>query len=152
MKIDADSVESYIAALPADRQMPFRRLMAVVRENLPEGFEECFSYGGPAFSVPHSLYPAGYHANPKEPLPFISLLSQKSFIGFYHLGVYAQPDLYEWFVQSYKALDMGRLDMGKSCIRLRKLDRIPYPLLGKLCQKMSVSEWIDIYESRLKRG
>ena len=146
MKYEAESVDAYIEQIPEEKKPAFRRLRAVVLGNLPEGFEECISYGGPAYAVPHSIYPKGYHCNPDEPLPFISILSQKNYIGFYHGGIYVYPDLQEWFKNEWEKLDIGRLDMGKSCIRLKKIDNIPYDLLGELCSKITVAQWIAKYE------
>ena len=118
---------------------------------MPKGFEETMSYGMIGYVVPHSLYPSGYHCNPKLPLPFISIASQKNFVALYHMGLYADAALMEYFKAGYAASDAGKLDMGKSCIRFKKLDRIPYELLGELCEKMSVADWIQTYESALKR-
>ena len=151
MKYDVKTVDEYINALPEERKGPFKKLRALIKASLPEGFEECLSYGGPSFSVPHSLYPPGYHCKPSEPLPFISILSQKNYIGFYHMGISEFPDILEWFVREYGRLNIGKLDMGKSCIRLKKIDKIPYDLLGELCGKIQVSEWIDVYERQIKK-
>lgn len=151
MKYAVKTVEEYISRLPEERIDAFLKLRQVIMDNLPRGFEECISYGMPAFAVPHSLYPAGYHCKPDEPLPFISLGNQKNFIGLYHMGFYAFPQIAEWFEKEYMALNIGRLDMGKSCIRLKKMDRIPFGLIGELCRKISVEDWIAVYEKELKR-
>ncbi len=151
MTYDADTVSDYVSQLPDDRRGAFERLLEVVRENIPEGFDECMSYGFPSFAVPHSIYPAGYHCKPEEPVPFLSLGNQKNFIGFYHMGIYTRPDLLEWFEREWARRDVGKLDMGKSCIRLKKPDRIPYDLLGELCTKITVDEWIETYEREIKR-
>lgn len=151
MTYQVKTVNEYIEAIPEERRAAFVKLLSTIKDNLPEGFEECLSYGGPAFSVPHSIYPAGYHCKPEEPLPFIALASQKHFIGFYHMGIYARPDLLEWFQKEWAKLDIGKLNMGKSCIRLKNMNKIPYKLLGELCTRISVQEWIETYEKGLEK-
>lgn len=147
----ANTLEAYYRALPEERREAMLKLRQSLADNLPEGFSEAMSYGMPGFVVPHSIYPNGYHVKPEEPLPFISLASQKNFIGFYHMGIYSDPDLHQWFVAEYPKHVKSKLDMGKSCVRLKKIEQIPYKLIGELAQKMSVEEWIDIYENNLKR-
>ena len=151
MKYKASTVEEYIASLPEDRIDVFLKLRQVIKENIPKEFEECLSYGMPGFAVPHSIYPAGYHCKPEEPLPFISLGNQKNFIGFYHMGIYQFPEIADWFEREYLSLRIGKLDMGKSCIRLKKMEKIPYDLIGELCRKITVEEWIAVYEKEMKR-
>jgi len=151
MNYQAGSVVEYIESLPEDRIEAFQRLRETVKENLPRGFVESLSYGIPGFVIPHSLYPAGYHCKPEEPLPFISIGNQKHFIGFYHMGIYVFPDIAAWFEKEYLALDLGKPDMGKSCIRLKKMDRIPYSLLGQLCRKITAEDWIAAYEKEIRR-
>ena len=142
-----DTAESYIAIQPIERQEALEKLRQVIRMNLPEGFQETIQYGMIGYVVPHTLYPKGYHVNPKEPLPFIALANQKGYIAFYHLGIYADKSLLDWFVKSYESLNIGKLDMGKSCIRFKKIDKIPYDLVGGLCSKLTVEEYTKIYES-----
>lgn len=151
MRIEAKSMDEYISKLPEDRKEAITRMREVILGNLPEGFEEGMSYGMPGYYVPHSVYPAGYHCNPKEPLPFLSIASQKNFVALYHMGIYAEKDLMDWFLQEYPKHTDAKLDMGKSCIRFKKLDQIPYELIGELASKMSSKEWIDLYEKNLKR-
>ena len=151
MRYYVETVEEYIASLPDDRAEAYTKLRKVIKESLPKGFDECFSYGMPVFAVPHSIYPEGYHCKPEEPLPFISLGNQKNFIAFYHLGIYAFPEILDWFKSEYLALNIGKPDMGKSCIRFKKMDKIPYDLIGKLCRKINVEEWIHAYEKELKK-
>lgn len=150
MPTNATTPLEYLASLPEDRQEPMQRLRDVLEKHLPEGFEFGMSYGMPAFVVPHSMYPAGYHCKPEEPLPFISLASQKNFIALYHMGIYADPALLEWFVGEYPKYVKSKLDMGKSCIRFKKPADIPYGLIGELAEKMTPRQWIDLYESILK--
>ncbi len=151
MKYEAETVEDYLNAVPEERKEALSKLRKTLLDNLPKGFEELISYGMPSYSVPFSLYPQGYHCNPTIPLPFISFASQKNFIGFYHLGIYSDEEILFWFTEAYQKLNIGRLDMGKSCIRFKKIDRIPYELLGELVSKITVEQWIAIYEKHLKR-
>ncbi|MBX2818566.1 MAG: DUF1801 domain-containing protein [Rhodothermaceae bacterium] len=147
----ADSVNEYIENVPEDRKEPMMKLRAAILDNLPEGFQETMGYGMPAYAVPHSIYPDGYHCKPEEPVPFINIASQKNFIAFYHMGVYAMPALLEWFQAEYPKHMKTKLDMGKSCIRFKNVNKIPYELLGELVAKVSVDEWIEVYESSIKK-
>lgn len=151
MKSTANTVTEYIEQLPAERKDAVARLKQVIADNLPEGFQETMGYGMIAFVVPHGCYPDGYHCDPKLPLPFINLASQKSFIALYHMGLYANPDLLKWFTEAYPKHCKKKLDMGKSCIRFKKNEDIPYELIGELSRKMSVANWIDTYERNYKR-
>lgn len=151
MTIKARTIAEYVKQIPEDRQQVFEKLLSILRENLPPGFEECLSYGMPAFSVPHSLYPQGYHVSPQVALPFISIASQKNFIAFYHMGLYATPELNSWWQEEYPKYSKRKLDMGKSCVRFKKMDDIPFELIQKLAQKVSPEEWIATYEKQLKK-
>jgi uncharacterized protein YdhG (YjbR/CyaY superfamily) len=151
MQIQANSPEHYIEQLPEDRQEPMNRLRATIKDNLPRGFEECISYGMIGYVVPKSLYPDGYHCDPKLPLPFINLASQKNYIALYHSCVYANEELMNWFKTEYPKHSKYKLDMGKSCIRFKRMDDIPYELVGELCSKISPQEWIELYEKQIKR-
>ncbi|MHB1279475.1 MAG: DUF1801 domain-containing protein [Bacteroidia bacterium] len=151
MNYPAAAADEYMSLLPPDRIEPMLRLREVIIENLPDGFSESPGYGMLGYCVPHSIYPAGYHCNPKDPLPFMGIASQKNFIAFYHMGMYAIPQLREWFVTEYPKHVKSKLDMGKSCVRFKKMDQIPYELIGELVKKMSVEEWIGTYERNLKR-
>ena len=151
MKAVGATVEAILSNLPPERAAPFNKLHEVIVQNLPKGFEAAISYGGLGYVVPHSLYPAGYHCKTTEPLPFAGLASQKNSINFYHMGIYSDPKLYDWFVSEFPKHTKQKLDMGKSCIRFKKMDDIPYQLLGELMQKMTVQDWVSIYESNLKR-
>ena len=117
--------------------------------NLPNGFEEQISYGHIGFVVPHSMYPNGYHCDPTSPLPFIGLASQKNFIALYHMGIYSDEKLLNWFIEEYPKHAKRKLDMGKSCIRFKKTDDIPYDLIGKLASKITLYQWIATYEKNL---
>ena len=151
MKAEGKTVEEILINLPEDRVEPFNKLHDVIVKNLPKGFEAAISYGGLGYVIPHSLYPAGYHCKPSEPLPFAGLASQKNSINFYHMGIYSNPKLLNWFVTEYPKHSKQKLDMGKSCIRFKKFDEIPYQLIGELMQKMSANDWINIYEKNLKK-
>jgi hypothetical protein len=142
----ATSVDQYMEELPDDRIEAMSQLRSIIIKNIPKGFEEYFNYGMVCFVVPHKLYPAGYHCKPSDPLPFISIASQKNFIAFYHMGIYSDKSLHDWFVDEYNKLDLPKLDMGKSCIRFKKVDKIPLKLIGELVKKMTVKDWIGIYE------
>lgn len=151
MQHKSTSPEDYISQLPEERKAPMENLRIVLTENLPKGFEENMSYGMIGYSVPHSIYPAGYHCDPKIPLPFISIASQKNFIAFYHMGIYAKPELHDWFVAEYPKYVKTKLDMGKSCIRFKKPELIPFELLAELVKKITVEEWIGMYESEFRK-
>lgn len=105
----------------------------------------------PGYVVPHEIYPAGYHCDPKLPLPFVAIASQKNFIAFYHMGIYAIPELQKWFTTEFPKHSTAKLDMGKSCIRFKKPEHIPYQLLGELIKKLPVKDWIKVYEENIKK-
>lgn len=143
----AMSVEAYIEALPTERREAFEKLLQVIRANIPPGFEMTLQYGMVSFVVPHRLYPAGYHCKPSDPLPFASIANQKQGIHFYHMGLYGRQDLLRWFQEEFSAHTARKPDMGKSCVRFRGGKDIPYALIGKLMQKISVQEYISMYEA-----
>ena len=151
MKIEANSPDEYVEKVPEERRDSFKRLRQIVLDHLPAGFEEVMSYGMIGYVVPHSLYPDGYHCTPALPLPFMNIANQKNFIAFYHMGIYAEPELLQWFLAEYEALNLRKLDMGKSCIRFKKSGEIPFELIGKLVAKRSPEDWIAVYESQLKK-
>lgn len=151
MQIFADTPDQYVAQLPDDRKVAINALRQTIMENLPPGFEEAVGYGMIGYVVPHSLYPAGYHCDPKQPLPFMGMASQKNFVAVYHMGIYADPTLLDWFTAEYAKRVKGKLDMGKSCIRFKKPHEIPLELIGDLAKQMTVEEWIALYEKGLKR-
>lgn len=151
MKTPGNSVQDIIDNQPEERKEAFSKLHQVIVDNLPKGFEPALSYGMLGYVVPHSIYPAGYHCKPSEPLPFASIASQKNSINFYHMGVYAKPDLLDWFVAEYPKHSNQKLDMGKSCVRFKKIEEIPYDLIAQLMRKMTVEDWIEIYETNYKK-
>ena len=146
MQSKAITVDQYIAELPEERQKVIVQLRKQIKKNLPKGFKECMGYGMMGYVVPHSLYPAGYHCNPKDPLPFMNIASQKNFVAVYSMGIYSNPKLAKWFIDEYAKAGVGKLDMGKSCIRLKNLSKVPYELFGLLASKLTVAEWIEQYE------
>jgi hypothetical protein len=149
MRSEATTPEEYLEILPADRKQAIGELRKILLENLPDGFSEIMNYGMIGYVVPHTLYPKGYHCSPEQPLPFINIASQKNFIALYHLGLYADQSLLEWFVQEYPKYSKAKLDMGKSCIRFKKVAQIPFNLIGELAAKITPAEWINIYENKL---
>jgi uncharacterized protein YdhG (YjbR/CyaY superfamily) len=151
MTSKATTPEQYIKELPSDRKEAITQLRNTVLKNLPTGFKETMSYGMLGYVVPHEIYPGGYHCDPKLPLPFANIASQKNFIAFYHMGVYAMPELLKWFTTEYAKQSLAKLDMGKSCMRFKKPDQIPYKLIGELIKKVSVKDWIKTYEENIKR-
>ncbi|MPR37020.1 DUF1801 domain-containing protein [Salmonirosea aquatica] len=151
MQSQAETPAEYIDSLPEDRKEALQKLREVISENLPEGFMETMSYGMIGYVVPHLVYPPGYHCDPNLPLPFMSIASQKNFVAVYHMGIYADEKLLEWFTSEYPHYSKTKLDMGKSCMRFKKLDQIPFALIGELAGKMSAQEWIGLYETKFKR-
>ncbi|MCC6462323.1 MAG: DUF1801 domain-containing protein [Saprospiraceae bacterium] len=147
----ATTVAEYLQVIPEERRAPIEKLRETILENLPKGFEEGIGYGMIAYVVPHRLYPAGYHCDPKLPLPFVNIASQKNFIALYHMGLYANPPLLDWFVTEYTKHCKSKLDMGKSCIRFKKPEHIPFALIGALMQKITMEQWIGMCEQHVKR-
>ena len=151
MKIEAQSVQEYLENLPDERKEPIEKLRKIISENLPSGFEEQLSYGMIGYVVPKSIYPKGYHCTPELPLPFLSIASQKNSINLYHMGIYADEKLLNWFQEEFPKYSKKKLDMGKSCMRFKKPEDIPFELIAELLQKMSPQEWISLYEKLYKK-
>ena len=151
MQYQATSVDDYISQVPEDRKEALTKLRKVINSHIPKGFEEGIQYGMIGYYVPHSLYPNGYHCTPEIPLPFMSFASQKNSVNIYHMCVYSDKKLHDWFVAEYPKYSKRKLDMGKSCIRFKKPEDIPYELIGELASKITVDEWIAIYEKNLKK-
>jgi uncharacterized protein YdhG (YjbR/CyaY superfamily) len=151
MQSTALTPQEYLDSLPEDRKEALSKLRDTIIQNLPPGFQEGMGYGMLGWSVPHSTYPAGYHCDPKQPLPFLGLASQKNNISFYHMGVYANQELYDWFVAEYPKHVKTKIDMGKSCIRFKKPENIPYALIGELVSKITPQQWIETYEAAFKK-
>lgn len=151
MQSIAATVDQYVEELPEERKAAIKKLRAVIKKNIPKGFQECMGYGMAGYVVPHSKYPAGYHCNPKDPLPFMNFASQKNFIALYHMGVYSDPALLKWFQEAHAKASPKKLDMGKSCIRYKKPEDIPFELIGELVSKITPDEWIERYERAFKK-
>lgn len=151
MQYDAKDVEDYIRQIPDERIPYFKQLRKTILDNIPSGFVECINYKMIGYVIPHNVYPDGYHCNPKDPLPFCNIASQKNFIALYHSGIYAIPEIYDWFVSEYPKHNKRKLDMGKSCVRFKKPEEIPFDLIAELMQKLTVQQWIQHYESAIKK-
>lgn len=151
MSTRAATIAEYLEGLSPERRAVMDQLRNVINQHLPKGFQEVISYGMIGWVVPHSLYPSGYHCDPKLPLPFLSIASQKNFVALYHMGMYSDPALLNWFTAEYPKHCKTKLDMGKSCVRLKKMEDIPYQLIGELASKVTVDQWIETYEKALKR-
>ena len=150
MQVFVETPDLYVDQLPDDRRLVVNKLRKTILENLPEGFEETMGYGMIGYVVPHTIYAAGYHCDPKLPLPFMGVASQKNFVALYHMGLYANQELMSWFADEYSKYSKTKLDMGKSCIRFKKMDQIPYELIAQLARKITVNEWIETYEFYFK--
>ncbi|BDD06000.1 DUF1801 domain-containing protein [Aureibacter tunicatorum] len=147
MKINADTVKGYLSQVPESQKENFTLLYQTIKNNIPQGFQECINYGMIGFVIPHSIYPPGYHCNNKLPLPFINIGVQKNFIGLYHMGLYANAELLKWFQEEYTKALNKKPDMGKSCIRFKNNAQIPIDIIAKLSQKTTPVQWIETYES-----
>lgn len=145
--LKAATPEEYVQLVPDQFKDSVIELRKVILKNIPNGFLETISYNMLGFVVPHSKYPNGYHCDPKLPLPFASIAAQKNFVAVYHMGVYAMPELYQWFVDEHAKRSKKKLDMGKSCIRYKKYEDIPFDLIGELFNKVTPDQWIQVYET-----
>jgi len=144
--MSAITPKEYLDSLPNDRKKVISKLRTAVKKNLPKGFKEEMNYNMLGYVVPHSIYPNGYHCDTSKPLPFINIASQKNFVAVYHMGLYSDKKLMNWFVKAFAKASDAKLDMGKSCIRFKKMDAIPYELMGELAGKVTPQEWINTYE------
>lgn len=153
MTSKASTVEQYLSEIDdPDKKTMTEKLRTTILKNLPDGYKECMNYGMIGYVVPHSLYPKGYHCTPELPLPFMNIASQKNSVNLYHMGIYMKQDLLDWFVNEYKKNYKAKLDMGKSCMRFKKEENIPYALIGELVKKLSTDEYIQLYESILNKN
>jgi hypothetical protein len=150
MQSKSKTVTEYIDSLSPERRQIINSIRKVILKNLPKGFQEEMNYGMIGYVVPHKIYPEGYHCDPTLPLPFLGLASQKNFIAIYHMGIYAQPKLLEWFQDEWRVHSTKKLDMGKSCIRVKKPEDVPLDLIGELVTKLTPQQWIGIYEKAFK--
>lgn len=149
MQSKAKTADEYLLTLPDERAEIIAALRSEIKRNLPKGFEETMQYGMISYVVPHKLYPQGYHTNPKDALPFMSVASQKNHIAVYHMAVYGA--LHDWFVNAWKKATDKKLDMGKSCIRFKKAEDIPVKLIGELASKLTPKQWVEMYERSIKK-
>ena len=150
-KLKALSVSSYLENVEVSKKEAFLKLRETIKNNIDSTFNEEINYGMIGYVVPHEVYPSGYHCDPKLPLPFLAIAAQKNFIALYHMGIYMEPTLMDWFVGEYPKYVKSKLDMGKSCIRFKKPEDIPFELIAELIKKMTANDWIKLYESKLKR-
>ena len=146
MQSKAATVEQYLAELPEDRREALQAIRETILKNLPKGYEEGMQYGMIGYFVPHSVYPPGYHCDPKQPLPFASLASQKNYISIYLGCIYMIAEHQAWFREAW-AKTGKKLDMGKSCVRCKKLEDVPLKLIGQAIQRVPVKEFIEHYEA-----
>lgn len=150
MNKNVKSPAEYIESLPEERRIAISAIREAILKNLPEGFSEVISYGMISYVVPHTLFPQGYHVNPSQPLPFISIASQKNYIALYHMALYSNEKLLNWFKTEYPKHSQKKLDIGKSCVRFKNLKEIPFQFIGELAAKIKPQEWINIYQRSLK--
>jgi uncharacterized protein YdhG (YjbR/CyaY superfamily) len=150
MQSTASSVDEYIDKLDSKWKAGIIKIRTIIKENIPAGFVETMSYGMIGYVVPHSKYPKGYHVTPNLPLPFISLAAQKNYIALYHMGLNGNPKLKDWFVSEYQKTYNRKMDMGKGCFRFNKNENVPYELIKKLVQKISIDAYIQKYEELIK--
>ena len=151
MQSKAKTVSEYLKELPQDRRKAISAVRDVMRKNMPNGFEEGMQYGMIGYYVPHSRYPDGYHCDPKQPLPYAHLASQKNYMSIYLMCVYGNEEDHAWFVDAWEATGK-KLDMGKSCVRFKSLDDVPLEVVGKAVKRTTVKKFIDFYESAIKQG
>jgi len=145
-----NNTEDYIQQIPDGRKPIFLEILHKIRLNIPDGFQECINYGMIGFVVPKKIYTPGYHCDSRLPLPFVNLASQKNYIALYHMGIYSNSQLLDWFQKEYKDQCKYKLDMGKSCIRFKRMDDIPLKLIGELMKKMTPEQWIAQYEESIR--
>ena len=150
MQSKAKTVDEYVASLPEDRREAIGALRAVILKNLPKGYEEGMQWGMPSYFVPHSAYPAGYHCQPDQPLPFVSLASQKNHMAFYGFCIYMDEELKIRFVEAWKKTGK-KLDMGKSCVRFKKLEDVPLKVIGDAVKRVPMKKFIKQYEEQLQQ-
>lgn len=146
MQYQAKTSKEYIDQLPDERKEVVQKIYNILQEYMPKGFEYRINYKMPSVVIPKSTYEGGYHCDPSLPVPFVSVASQKNFVALYHSGIYAIPELYDWFVAEFPKHSKRKLDMGKSCIRFKKMDDIPYDLIKELAEKISPEQYLEVYK------
>jgi hypothetical protein len=147
----AKTVAEYLAELPPDRRDALNAVRKVILKNLPAGIEETIGYGVINYVVPHKLFPAGYHCDPTQPLGFAALASQKNYMAIYLMTCYGHKETNDWFVKAYKATGK-KLDMGKSCVRFKKLEDLPLDVIGQAIARVPLDKYIKAYEESRKRA
>ncbi len=152
MQSKATTVKAYLKDLPADRREALEQVRKVILKNLDPKFEEGMQYGMIGYFVPHAIFPAGYHCDPSQPLPFASVASQKNHMAIHLMCIYSIPAQLEWFLEAWEKSGCKKPDMGKSCIRFKKLDDIPLDVIGKLIKRVTAAKFISNYESVLEAG
>lgn len=145
----AASPEAYLAALPDDRRAVVTAVCEAIRPHLPEGIEEGMQYGMIGWYVPHSIHPDGYHCNPEEPVPYASVANQKAKVSVYLFCMYTDPDLAAWFADAYRAWLGRKPDMGKSCVRFKRVEDVPVELLAEVVRRMPLDTFLDRYTARI---
>jgi hypothetical protein len=147
VKSDARTVDEYLVGLPDDRRVAIEAVRAVILENLPTGYEECMDFGMITYVIPLERYPNTYNGHP---LMAIALASQKNHMAVYLHNIYADPEIAEWFTNEYKATGK-RMDIGKSCVRFRKLENLPLELIGNAVTMTPPNKYIERYEASRRR-
>jgi hypothetical protein len=148
MQSTAATVEEYLAELPEDRRAAMSAVRAVILANLPEGYAETMQYGMIGYVVPHSIYPPGYHCDPKQALPYAHLGSQKNYMSLYLMGVYMHEETSTWFREAWAATGK-KLDMGKSCVRFKKAEDLPLEVIGQVIARIPAERYITGMEAVL---
>ena len=145
-----DSIDRYIASVPIERRDAYTRLVTDIDRQIDPRFAPTVAYGMPTWVVPHEIYPAGYHCDPTIGVPFLSLANQSRYIAYYHMGIYSDPATLDWFTEAFAKTGL-RLNMGRSCIRFTNPSRIPFDLMAELTARISVDDYLAMYERTLKR-
>lgn len=149
MQSKAATIDAYLKELPADRRAAIQAVRDAINKNIDRKFQEGMQYGMPAWFVPHSIYPAGYHCDPRQPVPFVSIASQKNHMSIYMFCIYSQPGEAERFAKAWKAAGK-KLDMGKGCVRFKKIEDVPLEVIGDAVKRITLGKFIDHYESLIK--
>lgn len=150
MTSKAKTVTEYLKTLPAGRRDIVETVRRTILQNLPKGYEECMLYGMIGYVVPHSIYPAGYHCDPTKPLTYAMLGSQKNHVAIYLMSVYGDPATNQWFTKAWNATGK-KLDMGKACVRFKKLEDVALDVLGQVIARVPVQTYISHVNALLNR-
>jgi len=147
----ADNVKEFIDNLPDDRKKAVSELRKTINKHLPKGFNEGIGYNMLAWSVPHSMFPAGYHCDPSKPLMLMCLSATKGGISLHHMGLYGSTPLMNWFKSEWPKYSSKKLDMGKACIRFKRFEDVPLDLIGELATKLTPRQWVEQYMTALSQ-